>query len=58
VSDASVAVVAVLSKDVFVEKNALDLKDQYVGGTAPKVQAIFRSALGEGATDRGFRGLT
>ena len=36
----------VLKKDVFVEVNALELKGEYVGHTAPKVIGTVRSALG------------
>ena len=36
----------VLSKDVFVEHNGLELKGEYVGQTAPKVQAMFKAAMG------------
>jgi len=36
----------VLKKDVFVEANALELKGEYVGHTAPKVSGTIRSALG------------
>eukprot|EP01051_Picozoa_sp_SAG22_P008285 SAG22_NODE_622_length_8493_cov_196.309864_7_plen_1412_part_00 len=36
----------VLSKDVFVERNGLDLKGQYVGQTGPKVQEMFKIAMG------------
>ena len=36
----------VLKKDVFVEMNALELKGQYVGWTAPLVQNTIRSAMG------------
>ena len=36
----------VLTKDAFVEKNGLDCLDKYCGGTAPKVQGMFREAMG------------
>ena len=36
----------VLKRDVFVECNALELKGEYVGHTAPKVVGTVRSALG------------
>jgi SpoVK/Ycf46/Vps4 family AAA+-type ATPase len=36
----------VLSKDVFEERNGLELKGEYVGQTAPKVQAMFKVAMG------------
>jgi SpoVK/Ycf46/Vps4 family AAA+-type ATPase len=36
----------VLRKDVFVKLNGLDLKGQYVGSTAPKVQEYFKQAAG------------
>ena len=36
----------ILKKDVFVEANALELKGEYVGQTAPRVQGIVRSAMG------------
>ena len=36
----------VLSKDVFEERNGLELKGEYVGQTAPKVQAMFKAAMG------------
>lgn len=36
----------VLQVDNFVECNGLDLKGEYVGSTAPKVQGLFRKAAG------------
>merc|ERR1719261_1103697 len=36
----------VLSKDTFVEKNALELKGEYVGQTGPKVKAAIQEAMG------------
>jgi len=36
----------VLKKDVFIERNALELKGEYCGQTAPKIKEIFRMALG------------
>merc|ERR1739848_976750 len=36
----------VLKKDVFIERNALELKGQYCGQTAPRIREIFRIALG------------
>lgn len=36
----------VLRKDTFVEVNALELKGQYCGSTAPKVMAVVDSAMG------------
>ena len=36
----------VLQSDTFVEANGLDLKGEYVGSTAPKVQSLFRKATG------------
>ncbi|KAK3258648.1 hypothetical protein CYMTET_32312 [Cymbomonas tetramitiformis] len=36
----------VLSKNVFVEKNGLELKSEHVGGTAPKVKDAVQSAKG------------
>lgn len=36
----------VLSKDSFVEKNGLELKAEYMGGTAPRVKAAVQEALG------------
>merc|ERR1712084_139385 len=36
----------VLKKDVFVERNALELKGQYCGQTAPKIKEIFEMAVG------------
>ena len=36
----------ILKKDTFVEYNALELKGQYCGWTAPKVQGAVRSAMG------------
>merc|ERR1712151_251931 len=36
----------VLKKDVFVERNALELKGQYCGQTAPKIREIFEMAVG------------
>ena len=35
-----------LQKDVLIEANGLDLKADHVGGTAPKVQSLVRSAKG------------
>lgn len=36
----------VLTRDSFVEINGLDLKGEYVGSTAPKVQSFFQRAMG------------
>merc|ERR1711937_706291 len=36
----------VLKKDVFIERNALELKGEYCGQTAPKIKEIFQMALG------------
>jgi SpoVK/Ycf46/Vps4 family AAA+-type ATPase len=36
----------VLKKDVFIERNALELKGEYCGQTAPKIKEMFRMALG------------
>merc|ERR1719380_552230 len=36
----------VLKKDVLIERNALELKGEYCGQTAPKIKEIFRMALG------------
>ena len=36
----------VLKKDVFIEANALELKGEYVGQTAPRVMSTVRSAIG------------
>merc|ERR1719379_618466 len=36
----------VLKKDVFIERNALELKGEYCGQTAPKIKEIFDMALG------------
>merc|ERR1719299_339418 len=36
----------VLKKDVFIEKNALELKGKYIGHTAPNVRNAVRSARG------------
>ena len=36
----------VLQVDTFIEANGLDLKGEYVGSTAPKVQGLFRKAMG------------
>mmetsp|Transcript_53729 Transcript_53729/g.136414 ORF Transcript_53729/g.136414 Transcript_53729/m.136414 type:complete len:1005 (-) Transcript_53729:237-3251(-) len=36
----------VLKKDVFVERNALELKGEYCGQTAPKIREIFEMAVG------------
>merc|ERR1711959_447086 len=36
----------VLKKDVFIEKNALELKGKYIGHTAPKIREIFQMAVG------------
>merc|ERR1719171_2314250 len=36
----------VLKKGVFVERNALELKGEYCGQTAPKIKEIFDMALG------------
>merc|ERR1711937_75296 len=36
----------VLKKDVFIEKNALELKGQYTGQTAPKIAETIKTALG------------
>jgi SpoVK/Ycf46/Vps4 family AAA+-type ATPase len=36
----------ILSKDVFVEKNGLELKGQYIGDTGPKVKAAVAEAKG------------
>ena len=36
----------VLKKDTFVEMNALELKGEYVGHTAPKVIGAVRGAMG------------
>jgi len=36
----------VLSKDSFVEKNGLELKAEYMGGTAPRVKAAVQEAMG------------
>jgi transcriptional regulator with AAA-type ATPase domain len=35
-----------LSKDVFIEANGLELKAEHVGGTTPKVQELVRRAKG------------
>merc|ERR1719379_244726 len=36
----------VLKKDVFIERNALELKGEYCGQTAPKIREIFDMAIG------------
>merc|ERR1712217_1022026 len=36
----------VLKKDVFIERNALELKGQYCGQTAPKISEMFKMASG------------
>jgi len=36
----------VLSKDSFVEKNGLELKAEYMGGTAPRVKSAVQEAMG------------
>jgi SpoVK/Ycf46/Vps4 family AAA+-type ATPase len=36
----------ILKKDVFVERNALELKGEYCGQTAPKIREIFEMAVG------------
>merc|ERR1719420_267083 len=36
----------VLKKDVFIERNALELKGEYCGQTAPKIKEMFRMAMG------------
>jgi len=36
----------VLKRDVFVERNALELKGEYCGQTAPKIREIFEMAVG------------
>merc|ERR1719230_1754805 len=36
----------VLKKDVFIERNALELKGQYCGQTAPKIRELFELAVG------------
>jgi len=36
----------VLKKDVFIERNALELKGEYCGQTAPKIKEIFDMAMG------------
>merc|ERR1719191_853547 len=36
----------VLTKDVFIERNVLELKGQYCGQTAPKVKEMFEMARG------------
>merc|ERR1719161_2760482 len=36
----------VLKKDVFLERNALELKGEYCGQTAPKIKEMFRMAVG------------
>eukprot|EP00931_Biecheleriopsis_adriatica_P077094 TRINITY_DN50717_c0_g1_i1.p1 TRINITY_DN50717_c0_g1~~TRINITY_DN50717_c0_g1_i1.p1 ORF type:complete len:1004 (+),score=228.82 TRINITY_DN50717_c0_g1_i1:64-3012(+) len=36
----------VLKKDVFIERNALELKGEYCGQTAPKIKDIFEMAVG------------
>jgi SpoVK/Ycf46/Vps4 family AAA+-type ATPase len=36
----------VLKKDVFLERNALELKGEYCGQTAPKIKEMFRMAMG------------
>lgn len=36
----------VLKRDVFVERNALELKGEYCGQTAPKIREIFETAVG------------
>merc|ERR1719420_2097952 len=36
----------VLKKDVFIERNALELKGKYCGHTAPKIKEIFQMAVG------------
>jgi len=36
----------VLKKDVFLERNALELKGEYCGQTAPKIKDMFRMAMG------------
>eukprot|EP00929_Paragymnodinium_shiwhaense_P059543 TRINITY_DN29823_c0_g1_i1.p1 TRINITY_DN29823_c0_g1~~TRINITY_DN29823_c0_g1_i1.p1 ORF type:complete len:1556 (+),score=419.81 TRINITY_DN29823_c0_g1_i1:134-4801(+) len=36
----------VLTKDSFVEKNGLELKAEYMGGTAPRVKAAVQEAMG------------
>jgi AAA+ superfamily predicted ATPase len=36
----------VLKKDVFIERNALELKGEYCGQTAPKIKEIFEMAIG------------
>merc|ERR1719191_1970115 len=36
----------VLTKDVFIERNVLELTGQYCGQTAPKVKGMFQMAMG------------
>merc|ERR1719160_1673220 len=36
----------VLKKDVFIERNALELKGEYCGQTAPKIRELFEMARG------------
>merc|ERR1719379_2041706 len=36
----------VLKKDVFIERNALELKGEYCGQTAPRIKDMFRMAMG------------
>jgi len=36
----------VLKKDAFIERNALELKGEYCGQTAPKIREIFEMAIG------------
>merc|ERR1712110_191495 len=36
----------VLKKDVFVERNALELKGEFCGQTAPKIREIFEMSIG------------
>ena len=36
----------VLSKDIFEERNGLELKGQYVGHTAPKTKEVIKQAMG------------
>lgn len=36
----------VLKRDVFIERNALQLKGEYCGQTAPKISELFKIALG------------
>merc|ERR1719158_965679 len=36
----------VLKRDVFIERNALELKGEYCGQTAPKIRELFEMAVG------------